>query len=301
MTDWYRGIQEFINEVATSVAIVERDWEGKIVVSACNEGFFQMTGGRTAVARRFPVPFDAMVPRYAWRELREKVNECFSSGSAQELEQAYDLKDGTHWWRLSLNPLRHKFGDAATVDILLTGLDITPKMELTRQLEISTSRFRSVVDAAYDAIITIDQEHNITLFNRAAEYLFGYSQSEMIGQPLERLIPERFRERHSKYVYQFARSPVNSREMNERGRIYGRHRDGTTVPVEIAISKINVNGLLEFTAVIPDIADRIRLMDLLQREAETDELTGLPNRRTFFETAANLFRSSEKISLFMLM
>lgn len=300
MTDWSSWIQEFISEVATSVAIIERDWEGKIVVSACNEGFFQMAGGRTAVARRFPVPFDAMVPRYAWRELRDKVNECFSSGCAQELEQAYDLKDGTHWWRLSLNPLRHKFGDAATVDILLTGLDITPKMELTRQLEISTSRFRSVVDAAYDAIITIDQEHNITLFNRAAEYLFGYSQSEMIGQPLERLIPERFREKHSKYIHQFARSPVNSREMNERGRIYGLHRDGTLVPVEIAISKINVNGLLEFTAVIRDIADRVRLMDLLQKEAETDELTGLPNRRTFFETAANLFRSSEKVSLFML-
>ena len=299
MTEW-SNIQEFINEVATSVAIVERDWEGKIVVSTCNEGFFQMTGGRTAVARRFPVPFDAMVPRYAWRELREKVNECFSSGSAQELEQAYDLKDGTHWWRLSLNPLRHKFGDAATLDILLTGLDITPKMELQRQLEISTSRFRSVVDAAYDAVITVDQEHNITLFNRAAEYLFGYSQSEMIGQPLNRLIPERFRGRHSEYIHHFARSPVNSREMNERGRIYGLHRDGTLVPVEIAISKINVNGLLEFTAIIRDIADRIHLMDLLQNEAETDELTGLPNGRTFTDTAEKLFRSSENISLFML-
>jgi GGDEF domain-containing protein len=94
-----------------------------------------------------------------------------------------------------------------------------------------------VVDAAYDAIITIDQEHKITLFDRAAEYLFGYSQSEMIGQPLSRLIPERFRERHS---------------------------------------------------------------DLLQKEAETDELTGLPNRRTFLDTAADLFRSSEQVSLFML-
>jgi len=173
-------------------------------------------------------------------------------------------------------------------------------MELARQLEISTSRFRSVVDAAYDAIITIDQQHNITLFNPAAEYLFGYSQSEMIGQPLSRLIPERFRERHSEYVHHFTRSPVNSREMNERGRIYGLHRDGTLLPVEIAISKINVNGLLEFTAVIRDIADRVRLMDLLQKEAETDELTGLPNRRTFLDTAANLFRSSEQVSLFIL-
>ena len=300
MAEWSNKLQEFIDEIATSVAIIERDWEGKIVVSACNEGFFQMTGGRTAVSRRLPVSFDATVPRYAWRELREKVNECFNSGVAQELEQAYDLRDGTHWWRLSLNPLRHKYGDTATLDILLTGLDITPKMELTRELEISTSRFRSVVDAAYDAIITVDQQHNITLFNRAAEYLFGYSQSEMIGQPLNRLIPERFRSRHDGYLHHFARSPVNSREMNERGRIYGQHRDGSLVPVEIAISKINVNGLLEFTAIVRDTADRIHLMDLLQKEAETDELTGLPNRRTLLDAAANIFRSSEEISLFML-
>jgi len=127
MTESSNNLQQFINKIATSVAIVERDWEGKIVVAACNQDFFQMTGGRTAIARRFPVPFEAMVPRYVWRELREKVNECFSSGVAQELEQAYDLRDGTHWWRLSLNPVRHKFGDGATLDILLTGLDITPK------------------------------------------------------------------------------------------------------------------------------------------------------------------------------
>jgi PAS domain-containing protein len=190
MSTWPNKIQEFINEIATSVAMIERDEQGKIVVSACNSGFFQMTGGRPAVARRFPAPFDAMVPRYAWRELHEKINDCFNSGVPQELEQAYDFRDGTHWWRLSLNPFRHKSADTTVFDILLTGLDITPKMELTRELEISTSRFRSVVDAAYDAIITIDQEHNITLFNRAAEYLFGYSQSEMIGQPLNRLIPE---------------------------------------------------------------------------------------------------------------
>jgi diguanylate cyclase (GGDEF)-like protein/PAS domain S-box-containing protein len=300
MSTWPNKIQEFINEIATSVAMIERDEQGKIVVSACNSGFFQMTGGRPAVARRFPAPFDAMVPRYAWRELHEKINDCFNSGVPQELEQAYDFRDGTHWWRLSLNPFRHKSADTTVFDILLTGLDITPKMELTRELEISTSRFRSVVDAAYDAIITIDQEHNITLFNRAAEYLFGYSQSEMIGQPLNRLIPEPVRSQHGKYIHHFARSPLNSREMNERGRIYGLHRDGTLLPVEIAISKINVNGLLEFTAVIRDIADRVRLMDLLQEEAETDELTGLPNRRTFFDTAANLFRASETISLFML-
>jgi len=294
------SIQEFIDGIAASVAIVGRDASGRLVVSACNEDFLRMTGGQPAIARRFPVEFDAMVPSYARRELREKINECFSSGIAQELEQAYDLRDGTHWWRLWLKPLRRKSSDAAVLEILLTGLEITQKMELARELETAASRFRLVVDAAYDAIITIDQDHNITLFNRAAEHMFGYSQAEMIGQPVSRLIPERSRQRHTESLDQFARSPVNSREMDERNRVFGLHRDGTLMPVEAAISKINVNGRLEFTAIMRDISDRIRLMDLLQKEAATDELTGLPNRRTFMDTAANLFQSSESVSLLLL-
>ncbi|MBV9275365.1 MAG: diguanylate cyclase [Verrucomicrobia bacterium] len=300
MSEWSSRLQEFVNGIAASVAVVSHHDSGALDISACNEIFFEMTGGRPLGVHNFPLPFDSMVPSYARRELRERLQECFSSGTAQELEEAFDLRDGTHWWRLSLKPLRHREADQAVLEILLTGLDITPKMLLTRQLEISTSRFRSVVDAAYDAIITIDQQHNITLFNRAAEYLFGYSQAEMIGQPLTHLIPEKFRENHSAYINQFARSPVNSRQMDERNRIYGLHRDGSLVPVEIAISKINVNGLLEFTAIIRDIADRVHLMDLLQKEAETDPLTGLPNRRTFLESAENLFRSSETVSLYMI-
>ncbi len=298
--EWTNRIQELVDGIAASVAVVAHDESGLLTVIACNENYFEMTGGRPAGARAFPVPFDSTIPSYARREFREKIQECFSNGIAQELEQAYDLKDGSHWWRLSLKPLRLKEGETAINEILVTGLDITPKMQLTHQLEISTSRFKSVVDAAYDAIVTVDQQHNVTLFNRAAEFLFGYSQSEVIGQPLKRLIPERFRERHSDFIHQFAHSPVNSRQMDERNRVYGLHRDGSLLPVEIAISKINVDGVQEFTAIIRDIADRIHLMDLLQKQAATDELTGLPNRRSFTDVAENMFRSSKNVSLFIL-
>ncbi len=204
MTEWSCRIEEFVDDIAASVAVIGHDAENALVVTACNESFFKMTGGQLSGRRNFPVPIDTAVPSYARREFREKVQECFSSGIPQELEQAYDLRDGTHWWRLSLKALRHKDSNEPIIEILITGIDITPRMLLAQQLEISTSRFKSVVDAAYDAIITIDQQQNITLFNRAAEYLFGYSQSEMIGQPIEHLLPERFRPLHRDYVQQFA-------------------------------------------------------------------------------------------------
>jgi diguanylate cyclase (GGDEF)-like protein/PAS domain S-box-containing protein len=300
MSDWSSRLQEFVDGIAASVAVVGHDETGQLIVPACNQNFMNMTGGRRMGTRGFPVEFDALVPSYARHEFRDRLRECFESRIPQELEQAYDLKEGTHWWRLSLKPFRHTEGGGAVLEVLVTGLDITQKMQLTHQLQISTSRFRSVVDAAYDAIITIDQEHNITLFNRAAENLFGYESSEMIGQPLLKIIPEAHRGKHDAYVHQFARSPVVSRQMDERNRIYGLHRDGTLLPVEIAISKINVDGLLEFTAIIRDIEDRVRLMEQLEMQAETDELTGLPNRREFLDVMEHSLRSSANLSILML-
>lgn len=300
MVDWSSRVQEFVDSIGASVAVVGRNESGQFVVPACNDGFFQMTGGRRPGVRAFPLSLDTLVPNYARHEFREKLQECFDSGVPQEVEQAYDLKDGTHWWRMSLKPFRHTDSGSTVIEILVTALDITSKMDLTRELEASTSRFRSVVDAAYDAIITIDQQHHITLFNRAAENLFGYSSAEMLGEPIERLLPQKFREHHARYVQQFARSPVRSRQMDERNRVYGQHRDGSLLPVEIAISKINVEGLIEFTAVIRDITDRVRLMDLLQKQAVTDELTGLPNRREFLDVVEKVLAQDEALSVFIL-
>lgn len=72
------------------------------------------------------------------------------------------------------------------------------------------------------------------------------------------------------------------------------------MPVEIAISKINVGGIIEFTAIVRDIEDRVRLMNLLQKQAVTDQLTGLPNRREFLEVVGNILKSPGNLSVFML-
>lgn len=306
MSEWPNKPHEFMDGIVISVAIVGRDENGELVVTAGNNHFLQMMGGAHADNQAFPIPFDTLIPDYARPALREKLEACFTSRRAQEVEQAYDFHKDTRLSRLSLEPIRHANGGGAVVEILVTGFDMAPKMYLTHEGEVSASRYRAVVDSAYDAIVTIDQQHNITLFNRAAENLFGYTSAEVLGRPIETLLPEKFRANHSQHVRQFADSPLtNLRQstpprMDESNSVYGQHRDGSTIPVEIAISKIDVDGVTEFTAVVRDITDRARQMELLKKQAVTDALTGLPNRREFLEFVDKVLGTDDVLSVFIL-
>lgn len=191
---------------------------------------------------------------------------------------------------------------AATMDRDVRGDDKRPSHER----DVTAARYRAVVDSAYDGIVAIDQQHKITLFNRAAENLFGYKAAEVLGQPIEMLLPEAYRAHHAHHVRQFAESPLTElREtlpprMDESNSVYGLHRDGSVIPVEISISKIDVNGVTEFSAAVRDITDRAQKMALLKKQAGTDALTGLPNRRAFLEFVDTALGKNEALSAFML-
>jgi len=134
--------------------------------------------------------------------------------------------------------------------------------------------------------------------------MFGYYEEEVLGKPIEMLIPDRYHANHPKLVDNFSRSPITSRQMEERNRVYALHKDRTEFPVEIAISKINVGGMTEYTAIVRDIGDKIRLIDNLANQASTDHLTGLLNRREFEEKGKTMFaearRSNLPLSILML-
>ncbi len=284
-------LQAFVDAIAASVAVLEHDPTGHHLVRVCNDRFRQMVEGGSPLTRTTPFALKDLLPGYARRPFAEAIDNCYNTTEPLEFEQVYDLRDGTRWWRYTATPVLEPSNEMYRV--LLTGLDITSKIELEHELRFTSSRFASVIAAAYDGIVTIDQRARITLFNQAAEQLFGYSEEELLGQHLNVLLPEDNREHHDAYIDQFGRSPVPSRQMDERGRIFGRHKDGTVFPVEIAISKINVGGLIEFTAIIRDISDRVRLMDILEQQAKLDPLTGVPNRREFREQGEPAFQQAQ--------
>jgi PAS domain S-box-containing protein len=118
------------------------------------------------------------------------------------------------------------------------------------------ARLSAILSIAPSAIISIDAKQRITLFNEAAEQLFGYTRTEIIGQPLDILIPKRFRGTHQRDVGLFWDSPQSARRMGERQDVAGLRKDGSEFPAEASISKTEIGGERIFTVVLQDITER---------------------------------------------
>lgn len=116
-----------------------------------------------------------------------------------------------------------------------------------------------VVGSAMDGIVTIDEERCITYVNPAAEEMFGYRASELVGGPLERLIPERHRAAHTQHIRDFARSGAPHKRRNELRVVYGLHADATEFPIEASLSQMEVAGRRLYTATLHDITERKRV------------------------------------------
>jgi len=115
----------------------------------------------------------------------------------------------------------------------------------------------SVMEIAIEAVVAADAAQRIVLFNQGAEYMFGLSAEEAIGQPLNILIPERFRQMHDTYLDHFmALSDGMSRHMKERGSVFGLRADGEEFPAEVSITKLEINGETFIASIMQDISIR---------------------------------------------
>ena len=119
-------------------------------------------------------------------------------------------------------------------------------------------RFRNILTIAADAIVAIDEDQRITLFNRGAERIFGYTNDEVSGQLLDILLPSHAVQAHRRQIKDFAHGAVNARSMNDRREVSGRRKNGEEFPAEASISKLTENGRTTFTVILRDITDRKR-------------------------------------------
>jgi PAS domain S-box-containing protein len=144
--------------------------------------------------------------------------------------------------------------------------DITEQRRAEEALRTSEAKFRSVMDAAPDAMIISDHSGHIALVNSEAEKLYGYQREELQGQPVELLIPERFREQHVGHHQNFVGSP-RVRPLGAGLELYGRRKDGTEFPLEISLSPLPTKDGLLVIGAIRDITDRKRAEEELQAKS----------------------------------
>jgi PAS domain S-box-containing protein len=153
--------------------------------------------------------------------------------------------------------------------------------ERTQELQESQAKFSGIIQIAGNAIISVDETQQICLFNQAAEEIFGYTAQEVIGQPLDILLPTTVRDRHRHHISQFGKDRVLFRSMGktERSKIQGQRKNGELFPAEASISRLQLRDGLLFTVIINDITERQQAEDAIRHKNQelSDTLQQLKN------------------------
>lgn len=163
--------------------------------------------------------------------------------------------------------------DGKPVGILAQVRDLTAERVGELRLREQGEVLAAVINAASDAVVGVDMDGRITLFNPAAARIFGRSAENMLGQPLDVLLPPAHRAGHLGLMQRFAESSTTTRRMGF-GRVKGMRADGTELELEASISQITVRGHKLLTAILRDVTERVRAEQALARyQVELSELT----------------------------
>jgi len=161
------------------------------------------------------------------------------------------------------------------------------RLQADRELRQREAELSAVLEHASDAYVSIDESGAIRAWNRMAETTFGWSRDEALGQSFEKLvIPAAMREAHLAGWRRY-RSAGDDEALRQRLEISALRRDGTAFSVEVRISPVEIDGHRFFSVFLHDITERKAMAERREKEALTDTLTGLPNRRSLLEYLPN--------------
>ncbi|MGF1514658.1 MAG: PAS domain S-box protein [Elainellaceae cyanobacterium] len=165
-----------------------------------------------------------------------------------------------------------------TEQLLETNAQLEAEIGERRRAEIelrdNQQKLAGILKSAGDAIISIDSQQHIFMYNQGAEDIFGYTFEEAYGQPLDILLPKVHQQIHRQHVRSFADSSDVSRQMVDRSReVFGRRKSGEEFPAEATIAKLETQSGLIFTVILKDVTDRRQFEVALQRSEERLRLT----------------------------
>jgi PAS domain S-box-containing protein len=203
------------------------------------------------------------------QELGRRVEPGFESfaakargGMPDESEWTYIRKDGARFpVLLSMTALRDRAG--TVLGFLGIARDLAERTK-------GEQRFRSLIESAPEAIVITNDQGQIVLINLRAEAMFGYARAELLGASIDTLLPERKRAPHAAHRAKYIGAP-QVRSMGAGLELFGRHKDGSDIAVDISLSPLHVGPRLEIVAAIVDVTEQRRARHELQRAKEAAE------------------------------
>jgi PAS domain S-box-containing protein len=175
------------------------------------------------------------------------------------------------------------------VAVAMVSRNITERKQAEEALRTSEERLTAIVASAMDAIITVDEDERVVLFNAAAEEIFHCPASDAIGKPLECFIPERFPHIHASQIEAPGAIGVAARSMGSPARLRGRRNNGEEFPLEATISQASTRGQTLYTVILRDITQREKAEEVAKLYATTREREQL--RMEFFANISHELRT----------
>ena len=194
-------------------------------------------------------------------------------------------------WRVTTSALAKKsaaaisaMGVAAIVVFLGGLLMLRMARPMVQRIQEVQQRFRNLLESAPDSMVVVNVDGEIVLVNQQAVAMFGYAAEDLVGSPIERLIPERFRARHPQMLRSFFDSP-STRPLGAGLQLYGQARDGREFPIDISLSPIETEDGLLVASSMRDVTERKEAEARAEQErqareeAERERLAELEKKR----------------------